>query len=30
MASGARITGMLADVESRVLEAICADINANR
>ena len=28
MASGARITGTLADVEARVLEAICADINA--
>ena len=29
MASGARIQGTLADVEARVLEAICADINAN-
>jgi phosphoesterase RecJ-like protein len=28
MASGARIQGTLAEVEARVLEAICADINA--
>jgi phosphoesterase RecJ-like protein len=30
MASGARIQGTLAEVEARVLEAICADINAGQ
>jgi len=30
MASGARIKGTLAEVEARVLEAICSDINATQ